>query len=166
MDAREFNRLLKSIAIDKSSIEKLYMYYYPRIVLHLSNTYGKVLAEDAAQDFFIRLTYVAQKQNYINSPTSWIYTCADNIAKRKITYESRYTYLKNESAVKTEITNEEIFGELYEAVEKLDTVSQKILKLYYFEGYNQNEIADKLEIKQATIRQKHSRAIKKIKKYL
>lgn len=38
--------------------------------------------------------------------------------------------------------------------------------MIYWEGYNQKEIADILKLNPATVRKKHSRALKFLKKYL
>lgn len=166
MEATEFNRLLKRMHSDVHSLEKLYNYYYPRIIGYLSPKYGKELAEDSAQEFFLHLIDIAANQAYIKMPTSWMYACAENAAKRRIQYESRYTNLPDDIPDKKIISKEEEFGDLYGAIKNLDEISQKIIKLYYWDGYNQYEIAELLKLKPATVRKKHSRAVKKIKKLL
>jgi RNA polymerase sigma-70 factor (ECF subfamily) len=163
MEGNEFNRLLHSLRTDGRAIEVLYNFYYGRIVQHLSYYYGKELSEDAAQNFFTHLFDIAENLGYINSPTAWVYKCCENIAKRKLTYESRYAPLYGEAANRAALSDEELYGDLYSEIIKLDEVSQKIVKMIYWDGYSQREIADILKLNAATIRKKHSRAIKKLK---
>ena len=48
----------------------------------------------------------------------------------------------------------------------LNETEREIIYLYYWEGYNQNEIADMLTLTPSNVRQIHSRAIKKLKNIL
>ena len=150
MTAREFNAFLKKMHSDSHAIEDIYIFYYPRIVKRISEKYGYILAEDVAQEFFLKLIQSCDKQAYVEYPTSWVYTCAENIAKRKIHCDSKYTYLLQETvaAKKDDIINkvfaEDILGFLY----------------------NQTEISNILKLTHSNVRQIHSRAIKKLKKWL
>lgn len=165
MEAAEFNRLLKRINKDGAAIEKLYRAYYSAIINKLSFTYGKEVAEESAQEFFLKLFEIAKTQQRVNSPTSWVYTCCENIAKRKICNESRFGRL-DENNEKAALSEQERYGDLYEELQKLDDESRSIIEKVYWEGYSQKEVADILGIKYSTVRQKHSRAVKRLKKYL
>lgn len=167
MDAKEFNRHLQNLHKEEKAIEKLYNFYYRRIILFLSPKCGYSLASDVAQDFFIHLTESTSVPKYVEHPTAWVYRCCENIAKRKITYESRYVSLSQDFADKANgLSYDELYGDIYQEIKKLDDDSQTIIRMYYWEGYNQEEIANILNIKAATVRKKHSRAIKKLKKSL
>ena len=165
MKAREFNGLLKNIHCDSRAIETLYFYYYPRIVQHIGIKYSFFIAEDVAQEFFLQLIQKCDKQEYIKYPTSWVYTCAENIAKRKIQGESKYTYLLQGTVAspKDDIINK-LFAE--DILKNLNKTEQQIIYLYYWEGYNQTEISNIIELTHSNVRQIHRRAIKKLKKWL
>lgn len=166
MDVLVFNYYLKNLKKSSNSLERLYEFYYCRIIYHLGRVYGYELAKDVAQEFFINLLSISEKQGFVTNPTAWVYACCENIAKRKVQYESRYV-LNDENQQQSVFKSEaELYGDLYDVIKQLDDQSQKILKLFYWEGYNLKEIAQILGIKPATIRQKHSRAIKKMKKAL
>lgn len=64
------------------------------------------------------------------------------------------------------MSEQERYGDLYEELQKLDDESRSIIEKVYWEGYSQKEVADILGIKYSTVRQKHSRAVKRLKKYL
>lgn len=165
MEAAEFNRLLKRIKNDGTAIEKLYRAYYSAIINKLSFTYGREIAEESAQEFFLKLFEIADTQQRVNSPTSWVYTCCENIAKRKIYNESRFGRLE-ESAERSAPSEQELYGDLYGELQKLDEESRFIIEKVYWEGYSQKEVAEMTGLKHSTVRQKHARAVKRLKKYL
>lgn len=166
MDSKEFNKLLKIITTDEKALETLYNYYYKRIIYHFHNNYGRELAEDAAQNFFINLLKKTNEYSYISYPTSWVYKCCQNILNRLIRKENNFIEL-NETIAATEnfefdyIT---IFADLYESIEHVDDISKKIIVLFHWEGYSLKEIASILELKYPTVRQKYRRALIKCKR--
>lgn len=163
METRRFNRLLNSIKIDVNAFDELYRFYGRRIVFRLSGIYGQELAEDVSHDFFLKLITENKDYGYIEKPTSWVYTCCENIAKTRIRLDSKYELL-NEEAVCKDIELENL--EIKKALDNLDDVTRRIIELFYWDGYNLEEISEILHIKYATIRKKHSRAKAKLKKLL
>lgn len=167
MDSKEFNKLLKKINKNSRAFEKIYKFYFSRVVRYLSIKYNQALAEDAVQEFFIKLQEHAQHCKYIECPTAWVYKCCENIAKNKLRQDKRYTYIEKLDEMIFEQRYEvELYGELYEAIKKLDISSQKIIKMHYSEGYSYLEMAHIFNANYNTIRQKHSRALKKLKNFL
>ncbi len=163
METQKFNILLKLVRYDENAFEELYQYYARRIVFHLSATYGRELAEDISHEFFMKLITGQIEYKYIDKPTSWIYTCCENMAKTRIRLDSKYGILYD---------NLEYKEKLYESIEvknildTLDELSKNIIFLYYWEGYNLEEISEIVQIKYATVRKRHSRAIAKLRKIL
>lgn len=165
MNAKYFNNLIKKIHNESNAIELIYNYYFSRVVRYLSIKYNKFLAEDAVQEFFIKLKEFAKQGEYIEFPTAWIYKCCENIAKNKIKQEYKYTYVKEVDELAFEqIYEEELYGELYHAIKSLDISVQRIIKMHYWEGYSFIEIAHETNENYNTIRQKHRRALKTLKK--
>ena len=68
--------------------------------------------------------------------------------------------LQSEQILENKEEIENIFNNLE------DETTRKIFYLYYWEAYNFREIAEILKIKVSTVKQKHRRAIKKIKEKL
>ena len=58
---------------------------------------------------------------------------------------------------------ESMYGELDVYISQLDELTQKIIKMLYIDNYSALEISEILNVKYGTVRQKHARAIKKIK---
>lgn len=87
MDERSFNYFLKNIH-KKQCFDKLYDFYYRRIVLHINRRFNMgTLSEDVAQECFMKLL---EKKDFkhIEYYTSWIYKICENIALRKLNQET------------------------------------------------------------------------------
>ena len=170
VDKKEFNIHLKKLKTSGESIEELYKYYYKRIVLHIGCKFSEDIAEDVAQEFFNNLVNAKNEYEYVEFPTAWVYKCSENIAKRKLQKENIYAELTEEIACE-EVADEdmkygdELYGDLTLAIKSLDKLTQEIIKMVYVQGYSKVEVAEILNIKESTIRQKHRRGIKKIKKF-
>lgn len=166
MDAYTFNLLLNKIHHDADALKALYSYYYSRIVLHLQNQFNKYIAEEAAQQFFLQLTKNNKNYPYVKYPTSWVYACCENIAKRLTFKDDRDLPLVETLPDRNIIAEEEVFGDLYDLISQQDILSQQILKLHFVDGYSLKEISEILNINYSNIRQKHSKTIRKMKKQL
>ena len=166
MNEVEFNLLLKTIHTNSHSIEILYDYYYSRIIFHIGKKYGRALAEDVAQEFFNGLL---DKDSFpaVAHTSAWVYSRCENIAKRKIETDSRCVYTDKAIEIIDEniLLKEEMYGDLYQAIKQLSDVEQNIVEMYYWEGYKLKEIAKDLNLKYATVKQKHKRIIKKLKNF-
>ena len=166
MDKIKFNFLLSTLRSNTKSLEIIYDYYYPRIVYHLAKKYGRQFAEDIAQDFFIYLLK-SEKYEYITNPTTWIYMNCDSMAKRKVGYDARYTSLSENDLVDHNEADIifQTYGDFAEIIDKLDDIEKRIVDMYYWEGYKLKEISDITGIKYNTVKQKHKRLLKKLKKF-
>lgn len=165
MEAKEFNRLLKSIGTDEQAMDSLFAFYFKRIVFYLHIKYGLAVAEDAAQTFFKSLLDIVPRLSYIKYPTTWVYTCSENIAKRIIEKDSR-TIIPEVSPNTITVSKEEMFGDLYDEIEKLDPLDQDIIIKHCWEGYTFEEIAMMHKCKSGMIRQHYNRLTKKLNKVL
>lgn len=175
MDERIFNRLLNTINKDEKSFDIIYNFYYGKIVNYLLDKYGKEIAENVAQDFFLKLLRQNKDFDYINYPTAWVYACCRNLAKNKVlkTYsEIELTDISEDfdyddcvDEIKFDNNSEKVL-DLYDGLKQLDYSSKRLIYLHYWLGYGLDEIAKIFHINYATLRQRHKRLIKKIKKFL
>ena len=169
MTSREFNRHLNRITTDEKSLEYIYDYYYGRIVLHIKSSFsqGESFASDVAQEFFLYLINGKPKP-YVTYPTSWVYKCCDNIALKILKSQNVFVELNENIVADTCPTpiDTSLYGEFEAIIGDLDDTTQKIIKLLYIDDYSYKEIAKILGIRYGTVRQKHSRAIKKLKNHL
>lgn len=168
MTKEEFNGYLKKIKYDKQSLDRVYDYFYPRIILHIKRKYPGVQPEDVAQEFFLNLLNYESKR-FIYNPASWVYTSCDNIIRKKhsrevMVIELERCNLSYDELVLEDLIINESMKEIFDKINDADT--KKILYFYYWEGYNLNEISILLNKNKSTIKQKHYRAIKLLKKEL
>ena len=147
MNANKFNALLKKLNTDKKSFEAIYEEFYPKIVFHLRRCFGNtVSAEDIAQELFLKLLHLNQKEA-VRNPTAWLFTLSENLAKdalQKIHYELPL----NDTLPYTAVDTEKLIAdaELNKFFSVLDKNMQKILYMRYWEGYALKDIAAELGI--------------------
>ena len=161
MDEKEFNKLSKNLHIAKN-FNKLYKFYYPKIVNHIYfKFHNKSLGEDIAQDFFLKLLHNGVN-SYIEHPTAWVYTVCDNLAKDVL--KKNDLPLESSALSSPDDTFENmLFGEYKNRIKELDAQSRDIILMHFYEGYRLKEIAEILQINYNTVRQKCSRGLKKLK---
>ena len=82
MNVKEFNRLIKTYRYDKKSVNRIYAFYYPRIVWHLNRSYDIDVAEAAAKELFLQL-FLVEIKYYIHKPTVWMMAEAERLAAKK-----------------------------------------------------------------------------------
>lgn len=168
MDPLSFNRLLKRIKTDADALDRLYNYYYPRIILHIKKAYPGASAEDVAQEFFFMLLK-SETQGYIIKPTSWVFAVCENLVKSRYKKEAvsfpasdLLESVEDPSDMSERVLENIRSHEIFKLIK--DEATKEIIYLYYWEGYSQKEIAERLGMTAANVRKKHSRAIKFLKK--
>lgn len=164
MDAQKFNYILANYKRDKQCFIELYEYYYHRIVFHVGWKFGKEVAEDVAQDFFVKLMRI-ELDHPVEYPTTWVYTVADNIAKSFIKKFKTYDELTGDEFYEfsTDVSEREM---LKTASNELDLLDKTIITMYYWEGYSLKEIASITNNSYEMIKKRHARALKKMGKVL
>lgn len=167
MDASEFNSCLKAIETSREAFEKIYVFYYKRIILHLKFTFGVTFAEDVAQEFFMKLIYLATLQPKVDYPTMWVYKCCENIAVRLLERQKEVLLDGELEIVDTgQLDRAELFGDLSTAIGQLSDRAQKIIYMHHWEGYGLIEISKLLKINYNTVKQTHTRALRKLQHIL
>ena len=169
MGEKDFNKLLKRISSDKKAFQVLYKIYYPRIVNHIERVYPNADAEEIAHEFFIKLLNT-KNFNHVKNPTSWVYVICRNIVKSKYGKEAHISFDENNALGDELIQNVDFSSriDLEEQTRQMlslaDELTRKIIVLYYWEGYNFKEVAKLLSLNASTVRQKHARFVKKVKR--
>lgn len=169
MKPREFNKHLRNINKNDKSLEAIYNYYYGRIIMFINKNYkdGNNISTDVAQEFFIYIVKERKENKFITNPSAWIYTTCGHIALRMLKIERQYFEIDKDLASEDTKNNNDVFGYLEDFIKMLDSDSQKILRLMYVDGIkDMKEVAKMLNIKYDSVRQKHCRALKKLKKLI
>ena len=163
MNKREFRKLVLRIDKDERALEKLYNYYFGKIVYSLSLKYGESLAEDVVQEFFLKLINNPQLGTDIEHPNDWMFACCENLAKNKISKESKYTLISYEPQDKVVFPINVEYIDLYNKLNELTEEERELIYKLYWKDYSQEEVAREMGIRSGTIRQRHARILKKLK---
>ncbi len=157
---------------DVKAFEELFKQLYPSMCV-VARDYVKDtgIAEDIAQEAFIKLWNSIEKYDEISSLKTFLYVMVKNLslnyltqAKMKGEYEES---LPKEEALSfnNRIIEEESYRLLQQAIEKLPTQSAKIMKLS-LNGLQNKEIAIRLDVSVNTIKTLKYNALKVLKKNL
>lgn len=166
MNPQKFNGALADIKSDKQAIIPIYDEYYPKIILHLRCRFGNLVCpEDIAQDVFAMLLN-SDKLPYVQSPTKWLMTVADNRATDVLRSQHKEVPLLEELAPPVNCDYSCLSVDIQRAFQEIDPVSRQIIYLHFWEGYSHNEIAEILGITCGNVRIKAYRAYKTLKKWL
>lgn len=163
---------LQTTAIDDKDsrlyIKHLFDLYYTRLCYFahklISNKEG---AEDIVQDAFV--AYWKKQTDFDNEPSikSFLYLTVKNACLNIIRHESvekRYaesqdTKQLEEEKISEHIIRSEVAGEIHTAIATLPQGCRQVLKLAYFEGLKNDEIAQQLSISVNTVKTQKARAL-------
>lgn len=163
MNDLKFNSLLRKMNNDVKAFEQIYSEYYPVVVLHIKRCYGNlVAAEDIAQELFFKLLNLTPVDT-IKYPTAWLFKLAENIAVDEIRKHTCEVPLKDLAPAPFNIDVLIQNADLNTYFLSLDETSQKILYMFYWEGYSFKEIAIELNLNYSSLRVKVFRAYSKLK---
>ncbi len=158
---------------NKSSFEKIYRKLYPRLCT-FANKYVRshAVAEDIVSEAMILLW--EKDINFINSQAikSYAYKtvhskCINHLRKHK--KEDLFTVVTNENGgpnVEHIIIEQEVHGQLYEALQSLPEGCKNVFLLSCVEGLKYKEVAEDLNISINTVKSQRARALELLKKKL
>lgn len=151
----------------------LFMNYFPKVKYFINHlTKSEIIAEELAQDVFMRIWESREQLGCVESFNSYVYRMAKNMAlnylRRKYVEES---YLE-EYEGETELTIE---GELYAreiklleqlTVSRMPRKRKAIYEMSRKEGLTNDEIASRMGISKKTVENHLNLALKEIRKTL
>jgi RNA polymerase sigma-70 factor (ECF subfamily) len=173
---------------DEKSLEVLIKKYLKPIYSFVFNFVpDPQIAQDLTQEIFLKMWRNLKKfdRNKNLAPyrtkgsgsgfKSWLFTiakntCYDYLRKKKkdLAFNVEDWFSFEDSKILPDEISEKNFllEDIKKTFEKLSSKAKEILNLYYFEGLNFREISEFLGESINTVKSRHSRAIKKIKKML
>ena len=154
----------------------LFEKYYARLCYFACRILGdEALAEDVVQDAF--LGFIERTESApveIHAIRSYLYrsvknACLNKLRKGKVMehYEANHdlSEIEEEHALSAMIQSE-IVGEIHCALKKLPEGCRMVIGLGYFEGLNNPQIADELNISVNTVKSQKQRALYLLRKEL
>ena len=137
--------------------------------LHLKNEND---AYDAVQETFLKLMQHKKKFKGEEHAKAWLITTASNHCKDVLKSAWRKKRIDAEEAIlenmpdKEYLANKEMENAVLDALIQLPEDYKNILYLYYYEGYQLNEIAKMLHRNASTIRSRFSKAKQLLRNHL
>lgn len=155
--------------VDSLEFQSIFDAYYPSMCV-LANSYLSDIdiAQDIAQDAFVKFWKVRNEYYKIDSIKSYLYIMVKNLSlnylrKEKI-YKKHLYYIQNEtfSEFNNKIIQEETYRILDKAIQALPKRSSQIMQLT-LKGVQNKEIAERLEISVNTVKTLKTNALKKLR---
>jgi RNA polymerase sigma-70 factor (ECF subfamily) len=157
---------------DPSAVRSLYQAYGPMVYAVAHRVLGRHdLAEEAAQQAFVRAWQGADQLDPERNPASWLATIARNAAIDIYRREARRParpltdVAEDDRAVVTlppDVDTLDAVWQVRAAIEALPTDEATIVRLQHLDGMTHNEIAEKLDIAIGTVKSRSHRAHRKL----
>ncbi|MDH6533699.1 RNA polymerase sigma-70 factor [Parabacteroides sp. 52] len=152
---------------NQDTFNRLFRYYYPRLVAYISSMIEEGIAEDIAQDVFLYIWENRDKLYIGKGFHSYLFQsaytrCLDYIRKNQLSekyqvktyqdYLEQYgALLKEGSSVLEELYTKDFYQQLYELLDELPVQRREVFVLAYIKGLRAKEIADLKGIPQRTV---------------
>lgn len=154
----------------------LFERYYVRLCDFARRFLGDIDAvEDVVQDVFV--TYIERSESISNRPESirsYLYqsvknACLNRLRSNKVVerYESNHlSPVIEEHHALTAMIHAEVIGEIHQALRQLPEGCRMVIRLGFFEGLNNPQIAHELNVSINTVKSQKQRALSLLKAYL
>lgn len=138
----------------------------PIFVLALSILHDYYAAEDVMQETFLKVTANAKEYRKGTNARAWILSIARNQSLNTLKRDKKDEELDENMAGSNAGLEENVAGtiDFYKMIEPLDDLEKQILVLRFSGGLKATEIAGIMNCSPGYIRNKFSRALKKIRK--
>lgn len=131
-------------------------------------------SEDILQESFLTIwKKAAMYQPHLGKPTSWMVTIAKNKAYdryRKLVRQSEGMVVLKDSMIGDPVTktvdSDTDNAQLLEGFNELNADQRKAIELVFYQGYTQQEAAEKLEAPLGTVKARIRRGLLKLKEFL
>ena len=149
--------------MDRLEIARLYEAYSRDVYrLALSYLHSKHDAEDICQSVFLKLL----EKDVVHLPSkekAWLLTCAANACKNHLASFWKKNVQELDDTLTFDTPEEQ---DLWQQLLALSPKDRALLHLYYYEGYNQEEIAKILGLTRTAVQTRMQRARQKLRKEL
>ena len=167
-EVKKFNYMLKKIKYDAKAREAFCHEYYNLLKTHVLLKYGDFPdREDIVHDVINKLIETDwTNYPYIERPTAWLYTIADNQAKDAFKKANRICEFKENTYSEFNIDYVEMRSDVRDAMKHLKREAQYILYAHYWLGKELYTIAKEMGKSYISVRVAMSRARSDLKKFL
>ncbi|NPA36699.1 MAG: RNA polymerase sigma-70 factor [Chlorobi bacterium] len=161
---------------DEKAYEELFLTYYARLVVFAQKLLGdEDLSKEMVQDVFVMFYEKREVLNIHTSLKSHLYQtvrnrCLNEIKRTQIRREHHsgiYNDKKNQEAYfDDKVQQTELEARIFNIVQSLPAQCKRIFKMSRYEGINNSEIAEKLQLSKRTVETQISKALKILRQQL
>lgn len=168
--------LTRCVAGDEAAFKVLFLHYWDRIhasILHICKQ--PEMAEDLAQEVFIRVWQNRHKLQELERFDAFLYRVARNLVldefRKKVLPGLANDYLEvyveaTDADVAAQLEEKELNHILLQSVNELPTQMRRVFTLHRFEGLTHQQIAEELKISRVSSQTYMARAIVQLRKIL
>lgn len=169
LSADEEHNMLKHAQADATGFRTLYQHYFQRVYAYVAHRLGnKQDAEDVTSDIFLKIVKSIRQFEYRNEGclNAWIFRIANN-AVTQFHRQTRVNVALDdvpEIAIQDltpegELQQKELFIYMHRLINDLSPRRQEIIRLRFFGGLRNHEIAEALDLDERTIASHLSRGL-------
>lgn len=166
---------------EMSAMETFFAHYFDRVYGYIHRVVGNTSdAEDITQIAFIKMHRAIDTLDNDRDPTPWVFTVAANAirdfwrSRRQRESQREFTIDDHPHALglveyktpEVDYQASDLLRQVEQNVSLLSENLRSVLVLRDIEGLSYPEIAEALEIEEATARKRHSRAIQELRKLM
>ncbi len=164
---------------DKDALSSLVMRHHNALIGYLYRMCGgnRPLAEDLAQETFLRVICSIQQYTYPRSFKAWLYAIATNLVRdHHKRAETRYVlndisedeYVQSNNTIRPEaiIESDEEVSHLLDALMQLSEFHRAVIIMRYHEALPLNDIATALDIPLGTVKSRLSKGLHKLRQLM
>ena len=155
---------------DAAAFGALYDRYQPEIVRYLTNRVRDAeAAEDLAQQVFLKAWQAIPRYQQRGAPfKAWLYRMAhnqmvDHFRSRRVTTDLEGVELPEEPEAEARVLQQELYGRLRHALERLSEDHQQVLVLRFLMEKSAREIGEIMGRKEVTVRGLQLRALRALR---
>lgn len=136
---------------DESGFIEIVEIYKDGLILYLNSfTHDLRIAEELAEDTFVKIGIKKPTHRQLSSFKTWLYAIARNIAKdyirknnriQEVVYDEGYDYCQEMNDLESSYFHEERKRIIHHALKQLKPEYQQVLWLIYFEDFSHQEVA-------------------------
>jgi RNA polymerase sigma-70 factor (ECF subfamily) len=141
-------------------------YYAAMVAVAYAVLSDHQLAEDAAQESFVRALVNLKNLKNRSRLAPWLAAICRNVAKDMVKAEAKQIRTEDLSQVAQKNNDDENSREIRRAIEQLPAPAKELIVLRYYNSLSYEQISSVLEISRATINGRLLRAKRKMAKYL
>jgi RNA polymerase sigma-70 factor (family 1) len=145
---------------DKGSFDTIYYKFSRELIIFCRNLVALEDAQDIVADTFCKLWNMRDRWDSVNNLRAFLYVtarnaCFDLLRRQKMQVEKQKKIAElladEQELILTSELKADLFNQIIEEIESLPNNCREVFKLAYLDGYETNEIAQKLSISPKTV---------------